>query len=237
MGQGTVGQGTVGQSLRVLSYNVHGLTDDRSALAAVVRTLSPDLVFVQEAPRRLRWRSRTAALAHSFGMFYAVGGAPSLGNMIATSQRVSVDEVWCVRYPLTPGRHMRGAAFARCSLGRVPFVAVASHLATDPAERPAQARALRAAMAASGGPVILGCDLNDEPGGESWQILADGLSDAGAEADAPTYPVPRPSRRIDAIMVDPRCRIERFEVVDSPAVRAASDHFPIVSDIALPVIT
>jgi endonuclease/exonuclease/phosphatase family metal-dependent hydrolase len=231
------GMTETGPILKVLSYNVHGLSDDRDALTSVVRTLAPDLVFVQEAPRRFRWRTRSASMAHSFGMLYAAGGLPSLGNVIVTSHRVRVHETWCLRYPLTPGRHMRGAAFARCSLLGTAFVAVASHLATDDTERPAQAQLLKAAMTGLDAPVIFGGDLNDIPASESWKLLGDGLVDAGAAEDAPTYPVPRASRRIDAIMVDPRCRIERFEVVDSPAVRLASDHFPIVSDIALPVIT
>ncbi len=91
-------------------------------------------------------------------------------------------------------------------------------------------------MAAVSAPVILGCDLNDEPGGDAWTVLADGLLDAGADGGAATYPAHGPRRRIDAIMVDPRIRIERFEAVDSEHVRRASDHLPIVSDVALPVI-
>jgi endonuclease/exonuclease/phosphatase family metal-dependent hydrolase len=223
--------------IRVLSYNVHRLDDDRDALKTVVRTLAPDVVFVQEGPRRLRWRSRSAAMANSFAMLYAAGGLPALGNVIVTNHRVRVHDTWCLRYPLTPGRHMRGAAFARCSVDGVTFVAVASHLATDDVERPGQARMLKSAMSDVSEPIILGCDLNDTPAGESWKMLSDGLVDAGADSDLPTYPVHKASRRIDAIMVDARCRIERFEVVDSEITRIASDHFPIVSDIALPVIT
>ncbi len=92
--------------IRVLSYNVHGQDDDREALASVVRTLSPDLVFVQEGPRRFRWRTHAADLAHRFGLIYAAGGLPSLGNLILTSQRIRVHDTWCLRYPLTPGRSM-----------------------------------------------------------------------------------------------------------------------------------
>jgi endonuclease/exonuclease/phosphatase family metal-dependent hydrolase len=226
-----------GPSLRVLSYNVHGLSDDRRALASVVRTVAPDIAVVQEAPRRFRWRARSAAMAHSFGMLYAAGGLPSLGNVIVTSHRVRVRETWCIRYPLTPGRHMRGAAFARCEVEGVAFVMAVSHLATDPAERPAQAQLFKDAIADLDVPVLVGCDLNDTPPGQSWKVLAEGLLDAGADGDAATFAVPEPSRRIDAIMIDPRCRIERFEVVDSPDVRRASDHFPIVCDLVLPVIT
>ena len=71
------------------------------------------MVIVQEAPRRFRWRHKCAALADDFGMVVAAGGLPSLGNLLLVSLRVRVHETWCLRYPLTPGRHLRGAAFAR----------------------------------------------------------------------------------------------------------------------------
>lgn len=220
-----------------MSYNVHGLDDDLAALESVVRSVAPDIVFVQEAPRRFRWRTRCASMAHSFGMIYAVGGLPSLGNVIVTSQRVRVHETWSLQYPLTPGRHMRGAAFARCSIGRVPFVAVSSHLATDDTERPDQAHLLKVAMDKHDDPVLFGGDINETSGGSAWRMLADGLIDAGADSDLPTFSVANPKRRIDAIMVDPRCEVRRFQVLDSPEVRRASDHFPIVLDVALPVLT
>ncbi len=227
----------MGVSVRLMSYNVHGLDDDLAALESVVRSVAPDIVFVQEAPRRFRWRTRCASMAHSFGMIYAVGGLPSLGNVIVTSQRVRVHETWSLQYPLTPGRHMRGAAFARCSIGRVPFVAVGSHLATDDTERPDQAHLLKVAMDKHDEPVLFGGDINETSGGSAWRMLADGLIDAGADSDLPTFSVANPKRRIDAIMVDPRCEVRRFQVLDSPEVRRASDHFPIVLDVALPVLT
>jgi len=40
--------------IRVMSYNIHSSKDDLRALASVVRTEAPDLVLVQEAPRRFR---------------------------------------------------------------------------------------------------------------------------------------------------------------------------------------
>lgn len=232
-GQQPVGQPQAdGYRLRVMSYNVHGCRDDTSALATVVRTIAPDVVLVQEAPKRFRWRHHCAELAHSFGMIYAAGGLPGLGNLIVTNQRVRVHHAWYLRYPLTPGRHLRGAAFARCSIGRAPFVVAGSHLATDPTERPGQARLLKTALDELDVPVVLGADLNDEPGGVSWRLLADGLVDAGG--GTPTFSVTNPTRRIDAIFADARLPVRGYQVVDSPLVRLASDHFPVVVDLILP---
>lgn len=224
--------------LRVVSYNVHTLRDDLDALTAVVRKLAPDVLVVQEAPRRFRWRARCARLARDFGMVYAVGGLPSLGNLILTSMRVRVHDTWCLRLPLTPGRHLRGAAFARCSVNRVPFVVVGSHLSTDAAERPGQATVLKKAMAEIDVPLIFAADLNENSGGAAWRTLADGLVDVAARAgceDKVTFSCAAPVDRIDAIFVDPRVAVRGYDVVDDPLVHRASDHFPLRADLALPV--
>lgn len=223
--------------LRLLSYNVHRLSDDLGALVRVIRGVAPDVVFIQEAPRRLRWRYRCAELARWCGMFAASGGGVALGNLLMVSQRVAVHEAWSMRYPLTPGRHMRGAAFARCSVGSSRFVLAGSHLSTDPAERPVQAALLRAALGNTEEPVLLGVDVNETASGLAWRTLADGRQDAATVADmtaVPTFSVRSPRRRIDAIFTDPRCQVLRYEVLDSVDVRRASDHFPLVAEVELP---
>jgi endonuclease/exonuclease/phosphatase family metal-dependent hydrolase len=217
--------------LRVVSYNVHTLRDDRAALVAVVRELAPDVLLLQEAPQRFRWRHRCAALAREFGMVVAAGGQPGRGNLILTTLRVRVTDTWCRWYPLTPGRHLRGAAFARCSVAGSGFVVAGSHLATDPVERPGQAKLLKEALAEVDEPVVVGADLNDEPDGAAWQTLADGLVDPGGSAV--TYSCADPRRRIDAIFVDPRIEVRSYQVVDTPVARRASDHFPVVADLRL----
>jgi endonuclease/exonuclease/phosphatase family metal-dependent hydrolase len=220
--------------LRVVSYNVHGLRDDRAALVAVVRGLAPDVVIVQEAPRRLRWRTRCAELAHDLGLVVAAGGLPALGNLLLTSLRVRVHDTWCLRYPLTPGRHLRGAAFAHCSVAGTRFVLAGSHLSTDPGERPGQAALLKKELSEVDAPVVLGADLNDAPSGVAWRTVAEGLTDAGTGVDMPTFSCANPRDRIDALFVDPRIEVLRYEVIDTPEVRRASDHFPVVADLRLP---
>ena len=221
-----------GPRLRVLTYNVHGQRDDRAALAAVVRGLAPDVAVLQEAPRRFRWRTRCADLAHRLDMVYAGGGEPAVGNVVFTSLRVRAHEQWCLRFPLTPGRHLRGAVFVRCSVGRSPFVVAGSHLGLDPAERAGQAVILKKVLADLDAPVVLGLDVNDHDGSPPWRTVADGLVDAGRGGE-PTFPVWRPQHRIDAILVDPRCTVLDYGVVDTPEARAASDHLPVFVDIEL----
>ena len=221
-----------GVPLRVVSYNVHGLRDDRAALTGLVRELAPDVLVVQEAPRRFRWRHKCAELASDVGLVVAAGGLPSLGNLLLVSLRVAVRETWCLRFPLTPGRHLRGAAFARGSVRGATFTVSGSHLATDPAERPAQAALWKAELARVSGPVIAAADLNEGPGGGAWRTVEDGLHTSAAEV--PTFPAKLPQRRIDGLFVSPDVTIERYEIVENDRARVASDHLPVVADLLLP---
>ncbi|GIJ25390.1 hypothetical protein Vqi01_05520 [Micromonospora qiuiae] len=227
-----------GVSLRVLSYNVHGQRDDTAALAEVVRGASPDVMIVQEGPRRFRWRTKSAALAASFGLVVAAGGLPSLGNLLLTSLRVRVTGTRCRRFPLTPGRHLRGAAYADCVVGGAArFTVAGSHLSTDPAERPCQAELFKRDLEAAAHPVIAAADLNEEPGTPVWAVVARGLTDAAVAADRAdrfTYSCADPRRRIDAFFVDPRITVVDYDVLDTPLTRRASDHFPVLVDLLLP---
>jgi endonuclease/exonuclease/phosphatase family metal-dependent hydrolase len=221
-----------GVPLRVMSYNVHGLSDDRAALIELVRELAPDVLVVQEAPRRFRWRHKCAALADDTGLVVAAGGLPALGNLVLVSLRVKVHEAWCVRFPLTPGRHLRGAAFVRGSVRGGRFTVSGSHLATDPAERPAQAALWKDALDAIEGPVIAAGDLNEGPGGGAWRTVEDGL--VSSAAGRFTYPATLPARLIDGLFVTPDITVEKYEVVESELARRASDHLPVLADLKLP---
>ncbi|HEY0002663.1 MAG TPA: endonuclease/exonuclease/phosphatase family protein [Actinoplanes sp.] len=221
-----------GVPLRVMSYNVHGMKDDRAALIRLIRDAAPDVVIVQEAPRRFRWRQRCASLADDVGMVVAAGGLPSLGNLLLVSLRVRVHATWTMRYPLTPGRHLRGAVFARGSVRGATFTVSGTHLATDPAERPAQAALWKQALAGVEGSMIAAADLNEGPGGGAWRTVGDGL--VSSSAGRPTFPATLPARLIDGLFVTPDVAIERYEVVETELARRASDHLPVLADLSLP---
>jgi endonuclease/exonuclease/phosphatase (EEP) superfamily protein YafD len=146
--------------LRVVACDVRGLRGaDLESLAALIRPLGADVVVVHGAPWRIRARARSAALADRFGLFYGAGGAASVGNLVLVSVRVSVPEAWCVRYPLVPGRRMRAAALARCTVPGGSFVVAATELAppgpaTD-AERSTEAGILSRVLSKVDEPVIL----------------------------------------------------------------------------------
>lgn len=220
--------------IRVLSYNLHSLRDDRKALAQVVKDIAPDVAILQEAPRRFRWRQKSADLARDFELVVAGGGLPSLGNLILTNLRVRAFDNFDLRYPLTPGRHMRGAAFVRCRAGRSAFAVAGSHLSTDATERPGQAALLKGRLSELAEPVVFAADLNENSGGAAWRTLADGLLDTAGADERHTFPCAAPRERLDVVFVDPRISVVSYDVVDTPAARLASDHFPVVVELDLP---
>jgi endonuclease/exonuclease/phosphatase (EEP) superfamily protein YafD len=204
--------------LRVVACDVRGLRGpDLESLAALIRPLGADVVVVHGAPWRIRARARSAALADRFGLFYGGGGAGSVGNLVLVSVRVSVPGTWCVRYPLVPGRRMRAAALARCSVPGGSFVVAATELAppgtdTD-AERSAGAGILSRALSEVDEPVIL-------VGNVAGTMLATGRVDAGD-----------PDRSAGTIVVGPGITVaaRHYARRSPPTAR-----LPVMTDLLLP---
>jgi len=227
--------------LRVLSYNVRSLRDDSDAVARVIRAAAPDVVCIQEAPRFLRWRSRCAALARRSGLVVVTGGRGAAGNLLLCRVAVRVHSAEDVLLSAVPGLHRRGLALAELSLAGARFALAGTHLDLEPAARLRHVEEILAATgrrsAADGpsAPLVLCGDFNEPPGGPVWAALTAGLRDAGAAADpVPTYSVRSPRRRIDGVLVDPQVVVRSYQVLDSPDVRRASDHFPVLAELELP---
>ncbi|HTZ45243.1 MAG TPA: endonuclease/exonuclease/phosphatase family protein [Jatrophihabitans sp.] len=220
-------------TLTVLSYNVRSLRDDRDAVARVIRDARPDVAIVQEAPRFLRWRSTCAALARRSGLLWEAGGRVAGANLILTTLAVRSLARYEVPFADRPRLHHRGAAVAVLELAGCRFAVAGTHLDLIEAPRLAHLDEL-AAFAESrlgGVPLVVGGDLNAAPGSATWQRCArfgpDAFAAAGA-GDGFTYSAARPVRRIDAVFADARLRPVHAEVLDSPDVRAGSDHRPLL---------
>lgn len=217
----------VGAGLRVLSYDVAGLRGDRAAMDAMVGELAPDVVIVQGAPRRIRWRTRNADLADRFGLIYAGGGEPSLGNVVLVGLRVSVPEVRYLRYPLVPGQLFRGAIVVRCVVAGMPFTVAGSQLSGVPARRLAEATLLAEALSDVDESIVLGLDTNlnpgEEPDGPAFRLLATGRQRG-------------PGGRGAGIIVSAGIAVTGGRVVDTPEARRASPHLPFLADLRLPTV-
>ena len=225
--------GTGSSPLRIVSWNIRSLRDDRSAVVAVLRSLAPDVVALQEAPRFLRSRARLAALARESGLLFCCGGRASAGTALLTALRIDVLRSSEALLPPSPKLHRRGVALAELRPAGSPdaWVVASVHLGLDADERVRHAEVVRELVAAyQGERSIVAGDLNERPGGRAWTTLTHGCRDPGEATDAPTFPARRPQSRIDVVLV-PDGAVATSRVVTGPAVAAASDHCPVVVDL------
>lgn len=227
-------------TFRVMTYNVHSA---RGGLAArAIRACAPDVVCVQEAPRFLRWRSLRARLAEESGLVVVTDDHGS-GVAVLGSLRTQVVEQATVRLSWVRGLHHRALAVAVLDLacgGRI--TAASMHLDLATAARRIHIGEVFAHLdrvaTRHGAPVVLAGDVNEEPGGPTWERLDGRLRDAFASSprgDGGTFPARRPRSRIDAIFVDPAiavgcCGVPRVEGLRWPDV---SDHRPVIAELTL----
>ncbi len=218
--------------LRLMTWNVRSLRDDREAIMRVLRESAPDVLFVQEAPRFVRAQAKLAALAREAGLVVASGGRPAAGVALLTTLRVDVEDPASTLLTKTARLHQRGFASARLTHGDHSFVAASVHLGLDAYERRQHAREI-AQLLGQGQSVIAG-DFNETSGGLAWQTLADGRRDVGAGADLPTFSAKSPRRRIDTILVPAAWTVQPIsplEIVDESVLIEATDHLPVIVDV------
>lgn len=219
---------------RVVSFNIRSLRDDKAAVARILRELDADVVCLQEAPKYFMWRGKGAALARAAGMLYVAGGRPTGGTAMLASIRVDVRAAHEYRLPPTRRLTRRGLVLASLVKDGARLTAVSAHLGLDAAERVRHTTEIIGVMEPHDSPAaVIAGDLNERPGAPAWSMLAEHYTDAGAADPTPTFSTADPRRRIDAIFVRGQIEVRRYEVLDSPDVRAASDHRPVVADLAV----
>jgi len=213
--------------MRIASYNIKSLREDRAAVVAVLQDLDADAVGIQESTHWPVRRWRLARLARDAGLEVAVTGWGARETSLLVRPGLEVTERQWIPMPWKIGRTRRGIAVA--TVAGVPVIVV--HLSLDPAERQRHLASVRAELTRVGSDraVVVG-DLNEEPGGACWTALNTDLTDAAADA-GPTFPAWDPSRRIDAILVGARHQIVGSRVRHDQVTRRASDHCPLYCDI------
>jgi len=226
-------------TLRLLSYNVRSMRDDRAALARVIRSAEPDVVCIQEAPRFLRWRSTCAALARTSGLVVVGGGRPAAANLVMSTLGVDVVKGVDVLFSKDPGLHQRGCALAVLRVRAATFAVAGTHLDVKDGPRLRHVGELHAAIAThvpADVPAIVAGDVNEGPGRPAWQALTEQGVDAFAAAGVGsgfTSSAAHPHQRIDGIFVDRRITVVSARVLDGPDVLMASDHRPLLAELSL----
>jgi endonuclease/exonuclease/phosphatase family metal-dependent hydrolase len=230
-------------TIRVASYNLKDLTLDRRAAARVVRALDPDVLCLQEVPRRAFGSWRVASFAGLCGMYWSGRHRGSGGTTILTSLRVTVTDARHHRLSVRFPQRTRGYAVARVAApGHPPFVVASVHLSLDALERDRHAEQILRTVSGSGsgswdrswdGPVLVAGDLNEEDSGAAWRRIAASLR-LVSPAD-PTFPARNPNRLLDVVFASPGVTVlpHREVAIPEADLVAASDHRPTWVDIDL----
>ncbi len=222
--------------LRLMTWNVRSLRDDRDAVVRVIGECAPDVLFVQEAPRFLRARSKLAAIARESGLVVAASGRPAAAVAILTTLRMNVDSAASYQLSKTPGLHSRGVAVAQLSLGATRFTAASVHLGLKGDERQRHASEVLHLLAGAETehPAVIAGDFNERSDGPAWQAIGRNRTDVGAAADLPTFSASDPRRRIDTIFTPEPwsvAPISPLEIVDESDLIRATDHRPVIVDV------
>lgn len=222
--------------LTALTLNIHGGRSkaevlDLERIAAELRAWDADVVLLQEVDRgrersgfaaQARWLGRALDLESAYGATRrlrpgATGNAVlSRFPIVASRSRV---------LPRPPGLFRRGLLQVTLDVGGREIDVMSTHLDhVSPAARRAQAAAVAGVVRRSQRPVILGGDLNAEPGLPPLNVLARaGLADPWPEVgvgDGLTVPAADPQRRIDYLLAD-----DSFVPLRSKAlISLVSDH-------------
>jgi endonuclease/exonuclease/phosphatase family metal-dependent hydrolase len=227
---------TDGHRLRVATYNLRDLLDDRAAAARVVRAIQPDVLCLQEVPRRLTTEFTLPAFARACGLYWAGGRRGTGGTAILTSLRVHTHRSLTAPLPVHFPDRTRGYAAQLVSLpGCRPLWVASVHLSLRAREREVHMAEILGSLPS---PAVIAGDLNEGPTGSAWGRLA--ATHRKVSGDHPTYPAPHPTAVLDVIFASP-------DLVALPVVGevhplhedvvAASDHRPCWVDLALPALT
>lgn len=220
-------------TIRVASYNLKDFTLDRSAAARVVQAMDPDVLCLQEVPRRLLSTFRVSAFAAECGMFWSGRHRGSGGTTIFTSLRVQVAESRHYRLRVARLQRTRGYAVIRVAPpGREPLVVGSVHLSLDEGERERHAGEILAILS-GGGPVLLAGDLNEGESGRAWRLFASPLR--LVSPTTPTFPAWSPRSLLDVVFASPELTVLPHREVDfsQADLVAASDHRPVWVDLDL----
>ena len=234
------------------SWNIHrgkgmdGRTDP-ARIAEVLRKdicASPlDALVLQEAdedppPHRgfldLHQIEADTGLRHIHRAQAARWGAQShgfLGVVLFVHPRWRVEEITLLDLP---GHCHRGAVVVDLAQDGVALRLIGTHLSLGQPLRVVQMRTLGQHLARRAARQTVLCgDLNEW---RPWGGLALSPRVSGAAFAGParaTFPVERPLLPLDRILATPPARVLTTHVLDSPAIRIASDHRPLCAQIGL----
>ncbi|XAM01684.1 endonuclease/exonuclease/phosphatase family protein [Phycisphaeraceae bacterium D3-23] len=232
------------KQLRVLTYNIHhGEGMDRvfdyERLAAVIQSVDPDLVALQEVDRatgRSSGVDQAARLGELTGMHHTFAEAmPYNGGGYGEGvlSRFPIEEAWTVNLSCAPGQEPRAVAAVRVRPwgdDGPDVVFAGTHLCHQSAQtRLAQAREINAAFPQIRQRTLIAGDFNFTPDTAAYNEMARRWTDTAQlfGDPQPTIPATSPRSRIDYVFARPAgaWTIVEVRVIDE---QVASDHTPVL---------
>lgn len=233
---------------------------DLQASIEVIRAHHPDIVGIQEVDRfwaRSAYVDEPAAIGEALGMEHSCYAA-NLNHAPDTHSNVphQYGTVIVSRFPIlectntllrrTGTNEQRGLTLAVINVRGVPLQFYNTHLHTTAADRLMQTADIAGVIdAASKGSKVLVGDLNARPTAVEMRPIYARFVDAWVAGGVPTLENPQgftsparmtgnPTSRIDYVFASPQVGIGPTYVPIDAQTRVASDHYPVVADIALP---
>jgi endonuclease/exonuclease/phosphatase family metal-dependent hydrolase len=131
----------------------------------------------------------------------------------------------------------RGALWVQIETLQCPWQILNTHFGLGRWERFLQARALLGedwtTCASMRPPVVLCGDFNSQTGGRVHRLLAAALRDVQRGSPKNTFPSRFPMLCLDHIFLSEKVRVIGVEVVRTPLTAIASDHLPLLAELAL----
>lgn len=230
----------------ILTYNIYHGEDangnsNLDAVAAIINSLKPDLVALQEVDNkttRAKGLDLTAELSKRTSMEGIFGKAMDYaggGYGEAVLSRLPIVQTTNNPLPHTPEAEPRAALEIHVRLPNgEKLVFVGTHLdhVRDQKNRLMQAGWIRELYKDYNLPIILAGDMNAVPDSDPINILTQNWSYVCRDDPRPTSPSVSPRRKIDYIMYRPenRWRVVETRVIDE---KAASDHCPVFAILEL----
>lgn len=232
-----------------MTYNVHSCRgmDGRLAperIAEVIAATAADVACLQELDvgrartgRIHQAETIAGALAMEFHFFPAIRAASEeYGDAILTRYPMTVVRTGALPRPSLVVEP-RGAMWVEIDADGTRWQVLNTHLGLGRGERRAQAVALSEWISAAGKqPPLAFCgDLNSRTGSMVHTLLGTGLREVQLAArgyQQRTFATRLPWICLDYIYVSAGVKVLSAKVVTTPLARVASDHFPLVAEIA-----